>query len=134
MSAKATNREAANREAFERLCAAEPVLVNVKPAIDALPGMTRNAVLTSGAPLLWDDYYGGQRDALIAIVAFSKEAPKSLLAPLERARGVIYERTPDVETGALSLAITDEIQGALTQAEGAGGLAMVSPEDESQMA
>lgn|GEM_PF-4650642 len=76
----------------------------------------------------------GQRDALIAIVAFSKEAPKSLLAPLEHARGVIYERTPDVETGALSLAITDEIQGALTQAEGAGGLAMVSPEDESQMA
>ncbi|HJO71925.1 MAG: hypothetical protein QF450_01420 [Rhodospirillales bacterium] len=70
MSAKATgreaiNRESANREAFERLCAAEPVLVDVKPAIEALPSMTREIVLTSGAPLLWEDCTGGQRDALI---------------------------------------------------------------------
>jgi hypothetical protein len=76
----------------------------------------------------------GQRAALIAIVAFSKEAPRPLLPALERARGVIYERTPDVETGALSLAITDDIQGALTQADGAGGLAMVDPADESHIA
>jgi hypothetical protein len=58
-------RERANAEALERLWAAEPVLVDVRPAGEVVPGMTEATVLTSGAPLAWDDYFGGQRSGII---------------------------------------------------------------------
>jgi Protein of unknown function (DUF1116) len=58
-------RERANAEALERLWAAEPVLVDVRPAREVVPGMTDETVLTSGAPLAWDDYFGGQRSGII---------------------------------------------------------------------
>ena len=89
MNDQATDREAANREAFARLCAAEPVLVDVIPAIDALPGMTRHAVLTSGAPLSWEDYYGGQRDALIGGALFEGLAADAADAAAKFASGEI---------------------------------------------
>ena len=58
-------RERANAEVLERLWASEPVLVDVRPALDVVPGMTPETVLTSGAPLAWEGYYGGQRSGLI---------------------------------------------------------------------
>jgi hypothetical protein len=58
-------RERANAEALERLWAAEPVLFDVRPAREVVPGMTDETVLTSGAPLAWDDYFGGQRSGII---------------------------------------------------------------------
>src|SRR5215470_4681499 len=60
----------ANAEVVGRLCAAEPVLVDVMPAGDAVPGMTRNTVLTSGPPLPWREYFGGQRAAIIGGALF----------------------------------------------------------------
>ena len=44
---------AANRAALERLVAAQPVLVDCRPAGDAL-GLTGRTVLHSGPPLAWD--------------------------------------------------------------------------------
>lgn len=58
-------RARANAEALERLWAAEPVLVDVRPAHEAVPGFTRETVLTSGAPMAWDRYFGGQRSGVI---------------------------------------------------------------------
>jgi hypothetical protein len=52
-------REAANRAAFERLSGADPVLVDV-----------RETILTSGPPMAWGDYVGGQRDAVIGAALF----------------------------------------------------------------
>ena len=63
-------RHAANREAFDRLCAADPILIDVQPAIDVVPGMTRETILTSGPPMPWADYVGGQRDAVIGAALF----------------------------------------------------------------
>ncbi len=60
----------ANDRALELLCSADPVLVDVGPAIDVVEGMAKNMVLTSGAPMPWDDYSGGQRDAIIGGVMF----------------------------------------------------------------
>ncbi len=68
--AASARREAANAEAFRRLTTSEPVLVDVRPAIEVVPGMTVNTVLTSGPPLAWADYVGGQRDALIGGALF----------------------------------------------------------------
>jgi hypothetical protein len=57
--------EAANARAVERMCAAEPVLVDVRPAIEALPGFTPATILTSGPPLPWEAYTGGQRNGIL---------------------------------------------------------------------
>lgn len=60
-----TDVERANQEAFERMVSAEPVLVDVRPAVEVVPGMNPETILTSGAPLDFDDYTDGQRDAVI---------------------------------------------------------------------
>lgn len=59
-----------NAEAFARLDAADPWVVDVAPAGDVLPGYHPNLVLTSGAPMGWAEYVGGQREALIGGALF----------------------------------------------------------------
>jgi hypothetical protein len=70
MTAPSRTRAQANADAVERLCGADPVVVDVRPALEVIPGYSRNLVLTSGAPLPWPDYAGGQRDAIIGGVLF----------------------------------------------------------------
>jgi hypothetical protein len=65
-----TLRGRANEEAFDRMAAARTFLVDVAPALDVVPGMTPNTVLTSGAPLPWDGYARGQRRALVGGALF----------------------------------------------------------------
>jgi len=57
----------ANRRAVELICAAEPVLVGVRPARDVMEGLDERTVLTSGPPLPWEEYTGGQRRAILAL-------------------------------------------------------------------
>jgi hypothetical protein len=59
------NRDKANQQALERMTSANPVLVDVQRAVDVVPGMKPNLVLTSGAPLEWPQYHGAQRLAVI---------------------------------------------------------------------
>ena len=58
-------RERANVEAARRMCASDPVLVDIRPAIEVVPGMTPTTILTSGPPLRNDEYVGGQRRAIL---------------------------------------------------------------------
>ncbi len=58
-------RRAANAETLRRLNAADPVLVDVRPAGEVVPGLHSGTVLTSGAPLRWEEYRGGQRHSLV---------------------------------------------------------------------
>jgi hypothetical protein len=60
----------ANAESFARLNDADPWVVDVRPAREVLPGYRDNLVLTSGAPMAWHDYTGGQREALIGGALF----------------------------------------------------------------
>jgi hypothetical protein len=60
-----TARTKANAVALERLLTAEPVLIGVAQARDAVPGMTDATILTSGAPLEWPEYSGGQRRSIV---------------------------------------------------------------------
>lgn len=80
--------DTANAEAVKRLCAAEPVLVDVRPAVEVVPGMTRETILTSGAQLEWDDYVGGQRAGVIGGVIFEglAETPKDADAAIRAGR------------------------------------------------
>ena len=65
-----STRDEVNAEAVRRLCAASPVVTDVAPALDVLPGYTKNLILTSGAPLPWPEYTGGQREAIIGGALF----------------------------------------------------------------
>ena len=56
---------AANRLAYDRLTQAEPMLTDIQRGGDVIPGMSENTILTSGAPMPWTEYYGGQRNAII---------------------------------------------------------------------
>jgi len=60
-----TLRDTANAEAVQRLAAADAVLVDVLPLAQAVPEFDSRTVLTSGAPLPWDQYVGGQRNGII---------------------------------------------------------------------
>lgn len=65
-----TRRSRANAEAARRMCEAEPVLVDVRPAGDVVPGLEARTILTSGAPLPWEAYIGGQRRAIVAAAVY----------------------------------------------------------------
>ena len=65
-----SDRAAANTEAHRRLCASEPRLVDVRPAGEVVPGYAPNLILTSGAPLPFAEYTGGQREAIIGAAQF----------------------------------------------------------------
>lgn len=57
--------EAANRVALERLLAAHPILVDVCPAMDVVPGMTPDTVLHAGPPIEWERMSGPLRGAVV---------------------------------------------------------------------
>jgi hypothetical protein len=63
-------RAEANRLAFERLTASDPVLVDIRPAGEVVPGFTPRTILTSGPPAPWKDYVGGQREGIIGGALF----------------------------------------------------------------
>jgi uncharacterized protein DUF1116 len=64
-ASSALRRDEANAEAVARMTGAEPVLVDVQSAGQAIGGMTPQTILTSGPPMPWPEYYGGQRRAVI---------------------------------------------------------------------
>ena len=45
--------EAANQEVLARLFAAEPVLVDVAPAREVVPGLDDRMIMHSGPPIEW---------------------------------------------------------------------------------
>ena len=70
----AVDRADANRLAFERLSKSDPVLIDIRRAGDFVPGLTPQTILTSGPPMLWADYTGGQREAIIGGALFESLA------------------------------------------------------------
>jgi hypothetical protein len=76
--------EEANAEAFRRIVVAEPVLVDVAPAGEVVPGLRDKMILHSGPPTDWQRMSGAQKGACIAMVLFegwakSKEEAIKLL-------------------------------------------------------
>ncbi|MBC6463085.1 hypothetical protein HKK72_35410, partial [Actinomadura sp. HBU206391] len=79
----AQSLEDANAEALRRIVDAEPTLIDVAPAGEVVPGMDARTILTSGAPLDWPDYTGGQRRAILYAAVY--EGMASDLAAAESA-------------------------------------------------
>ena len=61
---------AANDEALRRLVSADPVLVDVAPASEVIPGMRDRLILHSGPPVTWGRMSGAQRGACIGMCLF----------------------------------------------------------------
>jgi hypothetical protein len=61
---------AANEEVLRRMVAADPVLVDVAPAGEVIPGMRDRLILHSGPPVEWRRMCGAQRGAAIGMCLF----------------------------------------------------------------
>ncbi len=57
--------DSANGEAIQKINAAEPVLIDIKPAIEVIPGMTKNTILHAGPPIKWSDMCGPMKNGVI---------------------------------------------------------------------
>jgi hypothetical protein len=62
--------EAANQEVFSRMIRAEPVLVDIAPAGDVIPGMDGKLITHSGPPVPWAHMCGAQQGAVIGQMLF----------------------------------------------------------------
>jgi hypothetical protein len=62
--------DAGNRVALERLLAAQQTLVDVRPAIEVVPGMTRETVLHAGPPIAWERMSGPLRGAVAGALVY----------------------------------------------------------------
>ena len=76
--------EKANEEAVRRMVTADPVLIDVAPAGDVIPGLKDMMILHSGPPVDWQRMSGAQKGAVIGMLLFegwakSKEEAIELL-------------------------------------------------------
>jgi hypothetical protein len=62
--------EEANQIAVQRMIDADPVLVDIAPAIEVIPGLEDKMVLHSGPPIPWARMCGAQRGAVIGEVIY----------------------------------------------------------------
>jgi Protein of unknown function (DUF1116) len=62
--------DAANEDAFGRLVAADPVLVDVAPAGEVVEGLGDRMILHAGPPIDWGQMCGAQQGSVIGLVLF----------------------------------------------------------------
>jgi hypothetical protein len=62
--------EAANLETLRRINAGNPVLVDISPAGEVIPGLKDRMILHSGPPVDWQHMCGAQRGAMIGIALY----------------------------------------------------------------
>jgi hypothetical protein len=76
--------EKANKEATQKLISGLPVLIDIAPANEVVPGLKDKMILHSGPPIEWTDMCGAQRGAIIGALLFegwaknAEEAEKML--------------------------------------------------------
>lgn len=81
--------ELANQEAVKRINAAEPVLVDIAPAGEVIPGMSGKLITHSGPPIAWKDMCGAQQGAIIGNVLYEGWADSVEEAKLKLEKGEI---------------------------------------------
>jgi hypothetical protein len=81
--------EKANEEALHRMVSAEPVLVDIAPACEVIPGMQDKMVIHSGPPIEWQRMCGAQQGAIMGMVVYEGWAKTPEEAKLMLDRGEI---------------------------------------------
>jgi hypothetical protein len=69
-SSKTAGIDKANAEALRRMLAADPVLVDVIPASEAIPSLREKMILHAGPPIDWERMCGPMRGAVTGIAKF----------------------------------------------------------------
>ena len=62
--------ESANKEAIQRVLSTKPYLVDVKPAMEALPGMNKRSIFHAGPPIEWKRMCGPMKGAVAGTMIF----------------------------------------------------------------
>ena len=77
--------EAANDETVRRLIAGDPLLIDIAPAGEVIPGLSGRMITHSGPPIEWARMCGAQRGALIGMVLYEGWAadPEAARSSLE---------------------------------------------------
>lgn len=98
----------ANAEAFRRIVAADPVLVDVAPAGDVIPGLRDRLILHAGPPVSWDRMCGAQRGAAIGMCLFEgwAETPHEAESLLSRGEIALEPNHPHATVGPMAGTIT----------------------------
>ncbi len=86
--------DSANREALRRMLGGDPILRDVLPAGEAIPGLKEGMILHAGPPIGWDRMCGPMRGAVTGIAVFEGWAP-DLEAAAEMAAGDAFEFHPN---------------------------------------
>ena len=88
--------EEANGEAAKRLNAADPVLVDIAPAGEVIPGLGDKMILHSGPPVDWARMCGAQRGAMIGVVLYEgwAKSPEEAVRLLEGGDDQIRAQSP----------------------------------------
>jgi hypothetical protein len=81
--------DAANQEALRRLLDARPVLLDVRPALEVVPGMTPSTVLHAGPPVAWARMSGPLRGAVIGALLHERLADTPEAAERLAASGAV---------------------------------------------
>lgn len=79
--------ETANREALQRILAADPVLIDVVPASECISGLGPQMILHAGPPIDWQRMCGPMRGAVAGIAVFEGWAEDLAAAERMAARG-----------------------------------------------
>ncbi len=62
--------EDANKKAIDKVLTSNPILVDVKPAIDVVPGMKKNMIMHAGPPIDWQNMCGPMKGAIMGTLLF----------------------------------------------------------------
>ena len=79
----------ANQTALNRMLDSQPVLVDIQPAIEVLPGMNSNTILHAGPPVEWSDMCGPMKGAVIGALIYEERAKSEEEAAAIAASGQI---------------------------------------------
>lgn len=82
------NIKNANEEAVHRLSSGDPVLVDIAPAGEVIPGLEGKMITHSGPPIEWGHMCGAQRGAIIGMVIYEgwAESVEEARAQLEQGK------------------------------------------------
>ena len=95
----ATIREA-NSEAVKRMLEAEPVLVDVVMASEAIPDLEEGMILHAGPPIDWDRMCGPMRGAVAGVAVFEGWA-ENLSEAVHLAESGVFKLRPNHDYGAV---------------------------------
>ena len=84
----------ANQDALRRLLSADPVLIDVIPASEAIPALKNHMILHSGPPIEWADMCGPMQGAIAGIAKFEGWAT-SLEDAVQQAAAGAFEFHPN---------------------------------------